>query len=343
MKEVFKSWKDKLLDAIDDAIGSTLLSPFAPILKMCGLGGAVKSVGEFGRGFVTGVAKGLVSTFEGLYNMVVHPLDTLEGMATMAGVAVVGYANPVPGVSAEKRLQAFDDFFGTNLAPVNDGIKQALSETGDKFLHGTNVERGEVAGQTVEFIAEVVFGSKGAGAAMKAGKVGKAGSMGSKAANIADKATDILKAAGGKVKQWTLEKLPKGSKGIFGKKRKPSYIHGQSDGGPGTWEHRTTPKTGAEYQEQVTGAPKDTEYVVKTKKMKNGEKKFDGYDPETNTLIDAKDWDRWPPSGNSKFDQMKKNEEIKNIKNDSKIADDAGCDLEYHVPTEDKKIKFWAC
>jgi hypothetical protein len=65
---------------------------------MCGLGGAVKSVGEFGRGFVTGVAKGLVSTCEGLYNLVVHPLDTLGGMATMAGVAIVGYAHPVPGI-----------------------------------------------------------------------------------------------------------------------------------------------------------------------------------------------------------------------------------------------------
>ncbi|EIK47031.1 hypothetical protein O59_001052 [Cellvibrio sp. BR] len=25
--------------------------------------------------------------------------------------------------------------------------------------------------------------------------------------------------------------------------------------------------------------------------MKSGKKKFDGYDPETNTLIDAKDWE----------------------------------------------------
>jgi hypothetical protein len=220
MKEVSKSWKDMLLDTIDDAIGSVLLSPFAPILKMCGLGGAVKSVGEFGRGFVTGIAKGLASTFEGLYNMVVHPLDTLGGMATMAGVAVVGYANTIPGVSAEQRLQAFDDFFGTNLAAENDGIKQALSETGDKFLHGTNAERGEVAGQAVEFVAEVIFGTKGAGAAIKSVKAGSMGSKAAKVANAADKAADIAKVADGKVKQWTLEKLPKGTKGIFGKKPK---------------------------------------------------------------------------------------------------------------------------
>jgi hypothetical protein len=35
---------------------------------------------------------------------------------------------------------------------------------------------------------------------------------------VADKVADVVKSAGGKVKQWTLDKLPKGFKGIFGKK-----------------------------------------------------------------------------------------------------------------------------
>jgi len=167
----------------------------------------------------------------------------------------------------------------------------------------------------------------------------KAGSMGSKMAKIAgiiDKAGDILKAAGGKIKQWTLNKLPKAIKGIFGKKKVPSYKHGHSDGGPGTWEHRTTPETGATYQERVTGAPKDTEYVVKTDKMKSGEKKFDGYDPETNTLIDAKDWDKWPPDGNSSFDKNMRKIEVENARRDADIARQAGSDLEWHVPSEEK-------
>ncbi len=90
---------------------------------------------------------------------------------------------------------------------------------------------------------------------------------------------------------------PKQGEAYESSKKSPSYQKGQSDGGPGTWEHRTTPKKGASYQEQVTGAPKDTEYVVKTDKMKSGEKKFDGYDPERNSLIDAKDWTDWPPQG----------------------------------------------
>jgi hypothetical protein len=110
-------------------------------------------------------------------------------------------------------------FFGTNLAVVNEGIKQSLEEIGDKFLHGTNAERGEVVGQAVEFIAEFVVGTKGAGAAMKAVKAGSMGSKAAKVANVADIVADIAKSAGSKVKQWTLDKLPKGFKGIFGKKR----------------------------------------------------------------------------------------------------------------------------
>ena len=82
--------------------------------------------------------------------------------------------------------------------------------------------------------------------------------------------------------------LPEGKK--LSAKKTLTYQHGQSDGGPGTWQKQTTPTGGADYQHKVTGAPKDTEYVVKTNKMKSGEKKFDGYDPETNTLIDSKDW-----------------------------------------------------
>jgi hypothetical protein len=215
---------------------------------------------------------------------------------------------------------------------VNEGLKQSIQESGETLLNGTPAERGEVVGQVLEFAVEMVFGTKGAGAAMKAAKAGSMGSKAAKAAEIADKTNDIVKAAGGKLKQWTLGKLPKSIKGIFGKKRVPSYKHGQSDGGPGTWEHRTTPKSGAKYQEQVTGAPKDTEYVVKTDKKLSGEKKFDGYDPETERLIDAKDWDIWPPDGQN----WAKEKIAKEAADDADIAKQAGCKLEWHVPTEEK-------
>lgn len=110
------------------------------------------------------------------------------------------------------------------------------------------------------------------------------------------------------------------------------YKHGESDGGPGTWEDRTTPQKGADYQETVTGAPKDTEYVVKTDKMKSGEKKFDGYDSDTNTLLDAKDWDIWPPEGQ----KWAEDKIVETAKKDSQIAADACSSLEYHFPTQEK-------
>ncbi|MDR2951306.1 MAG: restriction endonuclease fold toxin 5 domain-containing protein [Prevotella sp.] len=120
--------------------------------------------------------------------------------------------------------------------------------------------------------------------------------------------------------------------------KKPSYQHGQSDGGPGTWEHRTTPdKNGsAAYQEKVTGSPKDTEYVVTTDKMSSGEKKFDGYDPETNTLIDAKKWDDFPPEGQ----KWAEDKIVKEARNDAEIAGEAGCDLEWHVPTKERATQL---
>jgi hypothetical protein len=118
--------------------------------------------------------------------------------------------------------------------------------------------------------------------------------------------------------------------------KKPSFKNGQSDGGPGTWETRPTPEKGAVYQEKVTGAPKDTEYVVKTDKMKSGEKKFDGYDPDRNVLTDAKDWDKWPPSGNKDWEIAARKSEMNNAKKDAAIAKDAGSTLEYHVPTQEK-------
>lgn len=119
-----------------------------------------------------------------------------------------------------------------------------------------------------------------------------------------------------------------------------SFKIGESDGGPGSWGNRATPEKGASYQEKVTGAPKDTEYVVKTSQMSSGEKKFDGYNPKTNTLIDAKDYktgsDGFPPTGKGKFTVMMENKVIKEAKHDAQIANEAGSKLEWHVPTQEK-------
>ena len=113
------------------------------------------------------------------------------------------------------------------------------------------------------------------------------------------------------------------------------YRFGQSDGGPGTWEHRYTPKKGASYQQHVTGAPRHTEYVVKTKLTPSGEKKFDGYKKETNTLIDAKDWTVWPINKSFSKDSV-----VNDARLSLSIAKQAGAKLEWHVPSQATKQKL---
>ena len=41
-------------------------------------------------------------------------------------------------------------------------------------------------------------------------------------------------------------------------------------------------------------------------------------------MKDAKDWNDWPPSGASKFDKLKRKEELKNLRKDAKIAGNNG-------------------
>ncbi|MFV0305047.1 MAG: Tox-REase-5 domain-containing protein [Moheibacter sp.] len=146
---------------------------------------------------------------------------------------------------------------------------------------------------------------------------------------------DDIAEAGGKKSAKELAEAAANKKGQPGNvvtKKKPRYKIGESDGGPGTWENRHSPKKGADYQKKTTGAPDNTEYVVKTDRMKSGEKKYDGYDPETNTLLDAKDWDKWPPEGQN----WAEDKVAKEIQNDLDIANDTGANLEYHVPTQEK-------
>jgi HK97 family phage portal protein len=76
--------------------------------------------------------------------------------------------------------------------------------------------------------------------------------------------------------------------------RKPSYEIGASDGGPGKWVKETIKPKYAAYQEKATGAPRGLAYAVPDPEAPSGFTKFDSYDPETKTLIDAKRWAGWP-------------------------------------------------
>jgi len=65
-------------------------------------------------------------------------------------------------------------------------------------------------------------------------------------------------------------------------------LEGKSEGGPGKWEKSPKRTGGEEFQEQVTGVERGTEYTV------DGVR-FDGWDSKRGVLQDAKDWEKFPP------------------------------------------------
>lgn len=124
-------------------------------------------------------------------------------------------------------------------------------------------------------------------------------------------------------------------------RRKPSFVHGQSDGGPGVWGKPKTPrsskttKRSSPYQQKITGAPEGTEYLVPLKNRKTGEVAFDGYDPERNTLLDAKEYNNFPPKNVPR--SVRSQMETK-ILDEAKDQIDAanGTSIEWHIPNPDK-------
>ncbi|WP_281350565.1 Tox-REase-5 domain-containing protein [Methylocystis heyeri] len=88
--------------------------------------------------------------------------------------------------------------------------------------------------------------------------------------------------------------------------QKPSYKVGASDGGPGEWKEFNeglSPEEAA-YQKKVTGAPDGLVYSVKDPDVKTGFTRFDGYDPATNSLIDAKNFNKWPIDKKFSYDDV---------------------------------------
>ncbi|WOE76616.1 Tox-REase-5 domain-containing protein [Alterisphingorhabdus coralli] len=113
---------------------------------------------------------------------------------------------------------------------------------------------------------------------------------------------------------------------------KPTFKIGESDGGPGAWVPANENMSNAQrlYQQKVTGAPQGTAYNVPDPNVPSGRTSFDGFDPATNTLIDAKCWTCWPRNDLSFSNQSVVNQAFRQ----QRIAQQTGRTVEWHVPDE---------
>ena len=120
----------------------------------------------------------------------------------------------------------------------------------------------------------------------------------------------------------------------------PSFRPGESDGGPGAWvaESAKYPHSqpgAASYQQFATGAPSGMEYkvtVAPTLQAQSATKYFDGYEPATNSLIDAKNFKAWP----NKTFGVSMSKTATELESEAKVAKRAGCTLELRVATQEK-------
>jgi hypothetical protein len=102
---------------------------------------------------------------------------------------------------------------------------------------------------------------------------------------------------------------------------------GESDGGPGQWEKAPVRPKGVGYQKEITGAPEGVEYAVPAR-TPSGKVLFDGY--KHGKLLDAKDWEQWPPA-DAKFWRQGVLEDAQR-----QLSAARGTPIEWHFPNEDK-------
>ena len=78
-----------------------------------------------------------------------------------------------------------------------------------------------------------------------------------------------------------------------------SQLLGKTQGGPGVWKNAPPRAKGMEYQEQISGVTRGVEYALPSKAPGRGEVLFDGFDAQRRVLLDAKDWQGYPPANTS--------------------------------------------
>ena len=111
-----------------------------------------------------------------------------------------------------------------------------------------------------------------------------------------------------------------------------SFAYGTSGGGPGRWlKEKLGNKEAAEYQAFVTGKPVGTQYVVDNPNTLSGTTSFDDFDLETNTLVDAKLFKRWP---NPDF-EFSASSIIKQASKQIEYAENVGASVKWFLPDQD--------
>jgi hypothetical protein len=108
-----------------------------------------------------------------------------------------------------------------------------------------------------------------------------------------------------------------------------SQLLGKTQGGPGVWKNAPARTKGMEYQEQISGVTRGLEYAMPSKAPGRGDVLFDGCDAQRRVLLDAKDWQGYPPAKASFWKPGTVNEARRQIK----AAD--SMPIEWHFSTQE--------
>ena len=218
-----------------------------------------------------GAGLAVVDLVEGLYRLIISPGETLEELARLPGVVRALYEN----------------------AP----------QLWEEFRHKPHAEKVRTVSRLAT-AAVLMVGTSGAGAARAASWGGKLGNL----------SVPLLSLSGDGLLAVRLVAVPVGGAvAVAGTALSATYVLHMANvgargaaggggwppiGGPGQWVEDTTSMSeqARAYQAQVTGAPERWCY-----KVCRGDDcvEYDGYDPKTRTLLEAKarEYDKWFEAG----------------------------------------------
>jgi hypothetical protein len=118
--------------------------------------------------YVKGIGIGIGSGAKGTWSFATSgawKADTWKATGNLAlGMAAMG-----PNGTGAGNLVALDAALGTNTAGAVGGLSTAIDQGVDKFVNGSDQDRGEIIGEVIWGVGEGVAGSKGAGMLTKTG------------------------------------------------------------------------------------------------------------------------------------------------------------------------------